>query len=119
MKIFPDSVLALALVISLILLVDPFMYWMPPFAGMIALVAATALLCVFAGFVMLERAVDEREAMHRMNAGRVAYLSGIAVLTAALLFQGLTDMVDPWIAGALGAMVIAKLIARVFFESNG
>ena len=112
--------IAFVLVVLLVLVTDPFMYWMPPMAAMAALVAVTTLLLVWAGFVMFERASDERETIHRMNAGRIAYLSGIAVLTAGLFMQGMfSHVVDPWIAGSLGAMVAAKLAARLYYERNG
>ncbi|MBY0539375.1 hypothetical protein K2P56_02995 [Patescibacteria group bacterium] len=110
---------AVLVVALLFVLTDPFMYWMPPMAATIALVSAAALLLVWAGFVMYESAEDEREALHRMNAGRVAYLAGIAVLTAGLLVQGFGHEIDPWIAGALGAMVVTKLGARLFYDSHG
>lgn len=106
-------------VASLILLVDPFMYLMPPMAGMVALVSATVLLVVWSGFVMYESAADEREVQHRMYAGRAAYLAGIAVLTVALLVQGLANSIDPWVAGALGTMVIVKMVARLFYDTQG
>lgn len=113
-------VLALVLVVLLVLLTDPFMNFMPAMGAMFSLVGATVLLIIFAGFVMFERASDEREVMHRMNAGRIAYLSGIAVLTVGLLVEGLTlHHVNPWIAGALGIMVVSKLIARFVFEHRG
>lgn len=110
---------AVLLVALLFVLTDPFMYWMPPMAAMVALVSVAVLLLVWAGFVMYESADDEREAMLRMNAGRVAYLAGIAVLTAGLLVQGFTHDIDPWIAGALAVMVVSKLGARLFYDSNG
>ncbi len=115
----PHIAVALLVAVLLLLLTDPFMYWMPPMAGMAALVLACVLLLGWAGFVMYESASDEREAMLRMNAGRVAYLAGIAVLTIALLVEGLSHAIDPWIAGALAAMVIAKVGARIFFDSRG
>lgn len=111
--------LAIALVVVLVLLTDPFMYWMPPMAAMGALLCAAVLLLVWAGFVMYEGAADEREAMHRMNAGRVAYLSGVAVLTIGLIAEGLAHHSDPWIGGTLAVMVISKLVARLYFESRG
>lgn len=106
--------IAAATVVLLALLSDPFMYWMPPKMAMLVLVGVTVLLCVWFGFVAGEKVADEREAMHRMLAGRIAYLSGIAVLTVALLVQGLAHHIDPWIAGALGAMVIAKLATHLY-----
>ncbi|MBI5406000.1 hypothetical protein HY972_03135 [Candidatus Kaiserbacteria bacterium] len=107
---------AVVLVGLLTLLSDPFMLWMPAAAQMAVLLGAAVLVAVWAGFVMYERADDEREAVHTMHAGRVAYLTGIAVLTLALVFQGFSDSIDPWISAALGAMVVSKLVARLHSE---
>lgn len=109
-------VVACAVVVFLGLLTDPFMLWMPPMAGMVFLLCATVLLCVWGGFVMKEKAHDEREVVHRMHAGRTAYLSGIAILTVALVVQGLAHHIDPWIALALGVMVIAKLASHFYSD---
>lgn len=105
-----------ALVALLVSLCDPFMLLMPSALQMTALLAATVLAVIWAGFVVSERSSDEREAAHRMHAGHVAYLSGIAVLTAALLAQGFAHAIDPWILAALGVMVVAKVAARFFAE---
>lgn len=107
---------AAVLVVLLGLLTDPFMLWMPEPAQMAVLVGAAVLACVWAGFVMYERARDERELAHTMHAGRAAYLSGIAVLTLALVFQGFAHRIDPWIAGALAVMVVSKLAARLYSD---
>ena len=109
---------ATILVVLLALLVDPFMLWMPPMAAMAALLLAAVLLCAWAGFVMFEGALDEREALHRMHAGRFAYLSGIGVLTLALVVQGLSHHIDVWVAFALAAMVVTKLGARLYTQQN-
>lgn len=106
----------MVLVGLLTLLSDPFMLWMPAEAQMAALLGAAVLACVWAGFVMYERSHDEREALHKMHAGRIAYLSGIAVLTVALIVQGFNHAIDPWISAALGAMVVSKLMARFYTE---
>jgi len=108
---------AAVLVALLILLSDPFMLWMPMGVQLAVLLGAAVLACVWTGFVLYERAGDEREALHTMHAGRIAYLSGIAVLTLALIVQGLSHAIDPWIPGALGAMVVAKLAARLYADS--
>jgi len=105
---------ALAALGCLLLLTDPFMYWMPEAAQMLVLLGVTVLLAVWVGFVANERAADEREAEHRMFAGRVAYLSCIAVLAVALLVQGLTHAIDPWIAAALAVMIVSKLAAHYY-----
>ena len=104
------------LVLFLVLLVDPFMLWMPPMAAMGVLLSTAVLLCIWAGFIMYEKVADERESLHRMHAGRFAYLAGIAILTLALVVQGFSHHIDPWIALTLGVMVIVKLGARMFTE---
>lgn len=107
---------AVIFVILLVLLSDPFMVWMPMGMQLAVLVAAAVVACIWAGFVMLERAHDEREVLHKMHAGRVAYLSGIAVLTIALIVQGFGHAIDPWVPLALGTMVISKLLSRFYTD---
>ena len=108
--------IAVLLIVCLTLLSDPFMLWMPMGAQMAALLGAAVLLAIWAGFVMYERAPDEREAVHRMNAGRMAYLSGIVLLTVALVTQGLAHDIDPWVSLTLGTMVLVKLLSRFYSE---
>ncbi len=107
---------ALFLVALLLCVTDPFMVFMPAPMQMLALVCAAALACVWAGFVMLEETHDERELLHKLHAGRIAYLSGIAVLTVALVVQGIAHDIDPFIPLALGTMVLSKLGTRLYFE---
>jgi len=108
--------IAAAFMVVLILLSDPFMLWMPKEALTTVLFIGAVLMGLWAGFIMKEEAGDERETYHRMNAGRVAYLSGIAVLTLALVVQGLLHDIDPWISFALGVMILAKLGSHLYFE---
>ena len=106
------------LAVILFTLVDPFMYWMPSMAQMAAFTVASGLLAVLAGFVLAENAGDERNMLHRMHAGRAAFLSGVGVLTVALLYQGFTHTIDGWVPLALFAMVFAKLAARWYSERS-
>jgi len=107
---------AFVLVVLLLALTDPFMYWMPESAAMVALLVAAGMVAVFAGFMLKENGGDERDATHRAFAGRVAYLAGLGVLTIALLVQGFSHTLDMWVPLALGTMVIAKIAARIFAE---
>ncbi|MBI5456984.1 hypothetical protein HY969_04585 [Candidatus Kaiserbacteria bacterium] len=104
-------ILALILLVSLFALTDPFMYWMPDMAAMVALVSAAALSAMWIGFVAREHGGDERDVQNRMYAGRIAYLSGIGILTLALVLQGVAHAIDPWIPLALGTMVLAKVVS--------
>lgn len=114
---YAQFALATTLVLMLGALTDPFMYWMPSVPQMLALLVATVCLLAWVGFVVREEAGDEREAGHRMFAGRAAYLAGIALLTLALILQGMANTIDPWIPGALIGMVLTKLIARWYADT--
>ena len=111
-------VILIVLAVLLFTLVDPFMYWMPGATQMIAMTLAAGLLALFVGVVLKEGSGDERETQHRMYAGRAAYLSGIAVLTIALVVQGLAHAIDPWTPLTLVVMVVAKLAARHYSDRN-
>ena len=108
--------LVAAFLALLVILSDQFMLWMPEMGLMAALLAFAALACVWMGFVAYERAGDERDAAHRMYAGRFAYLAGVGVLTLALVLQGLAHSIDPWISLALGIMIVTKLAARLYLD---
>ncbi len=104
------------LLIVLFTLVDPFMYWMPSETQMIALTVAAGLLVIWVAFVVRENGEDEREMQHRMNAGRAAYLSGILVLAAALVVQGFSHTIDPWIPLTLSIMFADKMTTRLYTD---
>lgn len=102
--------------ILLFTLTDPFMYWMPGATQVVALTLAAVAVAAWAGIVLRESRGDERELQLRAFAGRGAYLSGVALLTLALLIQGLQHAIDPWIPLTLGSMVAAKLAARLYAD---
>ena len=118
MATLAEYLIAVALVFLLALLTDPFMVWMPTPTQMVVVLVAAILAVVYAGFVLKEKAADERDAVHRMLAGRAAFLTSIAVLTIALIVQALSHGIDPWIPAALALTIIAKLVARAWASRN-
>jgi len=84
---------------------------------MISMTLSALLLVVFsvfATFVWRERATDEREQLHKLLAGHTAFLIGASVLTIGLLYQSFSHTTDPWLALALGAMVLSKLFGIIW-----
>ncbi len=106
------------LAVILFTLVDPFMYWMPSVVQVGTLTIAAGLLLMWVAFVMREEEGDEREVQLRALAGRAAYLSGVGVLTLALLVQGFRHTIDPWIPLTLFSMLVAKLGARLYGDRH-
>ena len=110
--------MAVVLVGLLLLLTDPFMLFMPPMAIVLIMVGVVALMVLWGVFVLYEQARDEREVAHRMHSGRIAYLMGITVLTIAFVVQSLGHALDPWIAAALGVMVISKVVTHFYLDDH-
>lgn len=103
-----------ALVALLILLLNPLKFWMPSAMVMMMVVGLAVLFVVFASFIWRENARDEREGMHRMIAGRFAFLTGAGVLVAGIILQSFRHALDAWLVLALGAMIIAKIIGLMY-----
>lgn len=105
---------ALVLVALLVLILNPFEFWMPMPVHLMILCAALAAFGAFCVFVLREKAADEREAAHRSFAGRVAFLVGAGVAVLGIALQSLNHAVDPWLVGVLVLMIVAKMAARVY-----
>lgn len=76
--------------------------------------ALAVVFGIFAVFVWQEQARDEREILHRMLAGRVAYLVGSGVLVIGIIAQDLNHRADPWLVLTLMAMVLTKVLGSAY-----
>lgn len=111
-----ESVIVFVLVILLLFLVNPFDLFMPTMMQMLMVAVAGVLFLFFAGFFWKEKAVDEREELHRFLAARFAYLVGAGILMTAILVQSFAHNLDVWVVGALIAMLLAKVFGRLYAE---
>ncbi|MEK7584604.1 MAG: hypothetical protein AAB490_05140 [Patescibacteria group bacterium] len=109
---------ALVLIALAILLLDPLKLWMPNTMQMSLLIFLFIAAAVFAGFVWTEKGHDEREALHIMIAGRLAYITGIGIVTLGIIVQSMQHALDPWLIIILVAMVIAKIIGFIHAQIN-
>lgn len=83
---------------------------MPDTVMMASYVITLALVAMFLAFIWRDRPADEREVELQARASRWAYLVGVAVLVAALVYQGFHHDVDAAIPVALLAMVSVKVL---------
>lgn len=114
-----EATLAVLILVLLFFIVNPGTIFMPTMIHIT--LALVLLICVglFGVFIFKERVRDEREQLHRLLAGRYAFLVTAAILVSGLIMQTLfTHRVDPWLAFALGGMVIAKIIGRIWAEHS-
>lgn len=108
-----ETVLSLLVVLSAVLLINPFMFWMPTAFDMMIVVFALLFLALI-GVTWKESAGDEREDAHKFMAGRMAYLAGSGVIVLGIVVEALRHAVDPWLVAALAVMVLAKVVALVY-----
>jgi len=116
-KIFTfDIIVSAILIISLIsFLKDPELL-MPMTLNSVALVIFVAIFAVFIGLIFRENALDEREKLHKLEAGRVAYVAGILVIALGIIVQSFSYNIDPWLFYALISMIVIKILARIYVQ---
>ncbi|MBI3589281.1 MAG: hypothetical protein HY093_02610 [Candidatus Liptonbacteria bacterium] len=117
-KFIQELLISLAFIILLVLVANPFDFWMPSTLTMTAAMLLVATFGVFAVFVWREKAADEREKLHRLMAGRFAYLLGAAGLTAGIVVQSLSHAIDPWLVISLAFMVLGKIVSLIYSRQN-
>ncbi len=103
-----------ALVVLLVFFLNPFDFWMPNTLLMMMVAGLIVVFALFAGFVWRENARDEREALHRLMAGRIAYLAGAGGLVVGIIVQSLQHNLDGWLVVILGVMIFAKIIGVTY-----
>jgi len=113
-----DIAISLVLVILSVLLLNPFHFWMPNMIHMVMLALTLVIFALFAIFILREKVEDERDLAHRMLSGRVAFLTGSALLTIGIVIQSLHDSVDIWLVIVLVAMVLSKLVTRMYSDNR-
>lgn len=106
---FIETVMGVALAALLMMLLNPFDWWMPTAMAMTLTGVLVAVFAVFASFMWREKPRDEREGLHRLLAGRWAFLAGSGVLVLGIVAGEFAHDLDPWLPLALGAMILAKI----------
>lgn len=113
-----EAVLAIALIVLLIFVANPFGQWMPDPVLMLVCVFLAIAVALFAGLVWRERALDEREEQHRAIAGRYAYIAGLLILVVGIIVQSARHQLDSWLVLALGVMVFIKEFTRLWYGAR-
>lgn len=113
-----EIIVAVFLVIIAILLLNPFHFWMPDMMVMIMLGLLLALFATLATFIIREGKFDERDNIHRMLAGRNAFLAGSAILIIGIIIEANSHSVDFWLVLALIVMILVKLFTRFWSDKN-
>ena len=104
-----EWLLALAVLISLGLLINPFGIIMTDAYILTSLMLLSVAIIAFGIFFWRETYRDEREQLHGLQAGRLSYLAGGGIIVVAIVYQTVTHTLDVWLVIALAVMVSTKL----------
>lgn len=118
-NIIKEVGIVVTLCVLALLLANPMHFWMPKMGA--ALLTALVVLAVaaFATLYWREQATDEREMQLRARSGRIAFLLGSVVLTLGIVIEFITmEYANPWLLGALVAMVAGKAWANIYSDRN-
>ena len=109
-----EGLLAAAMVVALVLLMNPFDVLMTSAFTLTLIMILAVTVIAFGVFVWREKPRDERESLYGLMAGRISYFIGGSVIVVAIIVQSIQHDLDRWLAAALGAMVITKLIVSAW-----
>src|SRR3989338_1977291 len=112
-NLIKEIVASFILVVLLLLFLNPFGFWMPNTLLMMMMLGFIVVFVVFASFVWKENSRDEREGLHRMAAGRIAFLFGTSILVIGIIVQRLKHELDFWLVVTLGVMILAKIVGHI------
>ena len=107
-------IISVVLIVLLILFLNPFELWMPPVLLMMMVLGLVMAFALFASFIWRENSRDEREGLHKMMAGRFAFLAGTASLVIGIIVQSFRHELDFWLVLTLGIMILAKITGLIY-----
>ncbi len=113
-----EIITGIVLIVLVFFVLNPFHSYMPDPVAMMALFLSVVVFGFFASFVLRENPRDERENLHRMFAGRTAFLAGSFVLMLGILLQALHHAIDAWLVYAFAAMIAGKIIGLLWSSAR-
>lgn len=112
-----EGLISLLLIVLVALFLNPLQkLWMPTMGATTMVLAVIIIFIIFISFFWKEQAHDEREAVHRLVAGRFGFIFGAAILLLAIIAQTLQHRLDDWLVVALVGMVIGKIIGNAYSQ---
>ncbi|MBP6979870.1 hypothetical protein KBB41_02395 [Candidatus Curtissbacteria bacterium] len=114
MKNISEIIVGLAVVIILVVFLNPTKLLMPVSVNLMLILCLVLVFLAFVGLIWKEKSVDERDGLHIQKSGRLSFLVGSTVLVIGVVVQSYRHEIDPWLIYGLTAMILTKLVARIF-----
>jgi Na+/H+ antiporter NhaD/arsenite permease-like protein len=113
-----ETILAFGTIIALLLLINPWGWFMSDMLVMSLTCVAAILFLWFISFVFRENAHDEREELHRYIAARLGYFGGTSVLMAMIVVSEFQHTENDALVYALGAMLFMKVVGAIYAKQR-
>lgn len=114
-SLWPEGLLAALVAVLVVSLCNPL--WMPMGVYYVAAVALLLAVGMFSVFVWRERGGDERDALLRRVGAQAAMIACASVLVAGTAYQAISrHAVDYWLAAALAALVVGKVVGYSYAD---
>lgn len=113
-----EVIVTVCLVCISLLILNPFDFWMPSLVVMVVLAVMLLLFGIFASFILREKSLDERDTIHKSIAGRNAFLAGSTMMLIGIIIQEYSGQLDPWLVLSFLAMIVTKVVTRVWSDKN-
>jgi len=118
-KIFVGDLIVSSLLLAiLVLILKPAKLLMPQSTEMMLIFFMLLSFIVFSAILWKEKSFDERDNLHRLNAGRFSFFIGTLVIITGIIVQSFKHNIDPWLIYVLIAMVLAKIASRIYTQIN-
>jgi hypothetical protein len=112
---FISEIATAGIIIGILLLfIRPTKLLMPDSLSLMVTLLLILAFIIYVSLLWKEKSTDEREELHRLNAGRISFITGATVLIIGVVVQSLKHNVDPWLVFTLSAMVLAKIASRIY-----
>lgn len=113
---FIEALSSIIIVIITVIFFNPTHLTMPQSVQSMLILGLIISFLTFSALVLKEHTTDERESLHRLVSGRISYLVGVGTLTIGIIVQALMHEIDKWLVIALCAMVLSKLLSRIYSQ---
>jgi len=114
MKNSLEVIIAILILSILWTFLNPMDLFMPDSTNTMLTLALIITFLVFVALIWREKASDERDLLHIQKSSRISYFIGTTILVIGVVIQATRHQIDPWLLYSLSAIVITKVISRIF-----
>lgn len=109
-----EVLIATILIAILVAFLQPFGLSMPDSSVSMLIVALIIAFLLFASVVWKEETKDERESLHKLQAGQISFIVGAGILIVGIIVQSLQHNIDVWLIITLVGMILTKVFSRLY-----